>query len=389
VLAGFEGTRARSDEVQALADLGVGGFIVFARNVDSPVQVHTLLEDLCALCEGRKLLLAVDQEGGRVARLRSPLTVWPAMATLGERDDEGLTEQVGRAIGAELLAVGFNVNFAPVLDVRCTDTTIAIGDRCLSDDPQRVARLGRALVTGLQSAGIMACAKHFPGHGHVAEDSHHSLPVCPLDGPALRRDHLPPFAAAIEAGVGAVMTAHVVYPGLGSNEAATLSAPILGDLLREEMGFDGVLFTDDLGMGAVTAHGSIGEAAVAAVRAGADGLLVCRHLDAVREVVAALHSAAAAEPEFAARCERSLARLRAAASRFPRRPVATDRLAHALGAPAHQAIAARLQAGTASPGQDPTQGHDDPTQGHDDPTQGHDDPTQDHDDPSQGQGERG
>jgi len=364
VLAGFEGTQAHCDEVEALAALGVGGFIVFARNVDSPLQVHGLLEELCAMCPDRDLLLAVDQEGGRVARLRSPLTEWPPMARLGDSNDEALAEQVGRAIGEELRALGFNLNFAPVLDVRCADTTIAIGDRSLSSDPERVARLGSALVTGLQSAGIMACAKHFPGHGHVAEDSHHELPVCPLDEHSLRRDHLPPFAAAIDAGVGSVMTAHVIYPGLGSEEAATVSPRLLGTLLRQEMGFDGVLFTDDLGMGAITANGTVGEAAVAAVRAGADGLLVCRHLEAVSEVVRALRAAADEDPGFAARCEESLERLRIAAARFPRQSHPAAQLKEVLGAAERQALSARLQTEGQPAGADPTEGHDDPSRHH-------------------------
>jgi len=359
VLAGFEGTQAHCEEVEALAELGVGGFILFARNVDTALQVHELLGDLRSLCGGRDLLLAVDQEGGRVARLGSPLTLWPPMASLGASDDQGLAEQVGRAMGRELVALGFNVNFAPVLDVRCPDTTIAIGDRSLGEQPERVARLGSALITGLQSAGIMACAKHFPGHGHVAEDSHHELPVCPLDEQQLRRDHVAPFAAALQAGVASVMTAHVVYPGLGSDQPATLSPRILQQLLRDEMGFQGVLFTDDLGMGAITSKGSLGAAAVAAIRAGADGLLVCRHLSAVRDVLSELRATADADPSFAQRCERSLARLAAAAARFPSRPLPSEDLPGVLGAAEHKVIAARSGEGPQTAGIDPTRGHDD------------------------------
>ncbi len=358
VLAGFEGTQAHCEEVESLAELGVGGFILFARNVASPLQVHGLLSDLGSLCAGRDLLLAVDQEGGRVARLRSPLTEWPPMATLGAHNDEALAEQVGRAMGVELLSLGFNVNFAPVLDVRCEDTTIAIGDRSLGEQPERVAQLGSALAIGLQSAGIMACAKHFPGHGHVAEDSHHELPVCPLGEQELRRDHIAPFAAALQAGVASFMTAHVVYPALDSSQPATLSPRILEQLLREEMGFQGVLFTDDLGMGAITNNGTVGAAAVAAIRAGADGLLVCRHLDAVRDVLAELRTTADADPGFARRCEQSLSRIAAAAARFPSRPLSASQLPSVLGAAEHRAIAEKLGGLASSASIDPTRGHD-------------------------------
>jgi beta-N-acetylhexosaminidase len=358
ILAGFEGHSAQSDEVTHLAELGVGGFILFARNVDSPLQVHGLLADLRQMCPDRELLLAVDQEGGRVARLRAPLTVWPPMSELGAHNDERLARDVGRAMAVELRAIGFNVNFAPVLDVLCEQTTIAIGDRSLGKDPECVGRLGAALITGIESAGILACAKHFPGHGHVAEDSHHELPTCPLDEASWRRDHLPPFAAAIAAGVKSVMTAHVVYPGLGIHTAATLSHRVMTEILRDELSFDGVLFSDDLGMGAITRSGGVGEAAVEAVRAGVDGLLVCRHLAAVTEVVSALRANANADPEFAARCEQSLARLRHAAIEHPSKPSPSERLGVLLGSPTHQAIAGRLREIPVAA--DPTQGHDDP-----------------------------
>lgn len=360
VLAGFEGHSADSEEITRLAELGVGGFILFARNVDSPLQVHALLHGLRRLCPTRELLLAVDQEGGRVARLRSPLTIWPPMAELGATDDEELARQVGKAMGAELRAIGFNVNFAPVLDVLCEETTIAIGDRSLGADPDRVARLGTAIIKGLQSAGIIACGKHFPGHGHVAEDSHHELPTCPVSEALWRSDHLPPFSAAIKAGVRSMMTAHVVYPGLGVHTAATLSSRIMTDILRNELGFEGVLFSDDLGMGAITKNGSVGEAAVAAVRAGVDGLLVCRNLDAVTEAVAALRTTAESDRDFAERCTQSLERLRSAAQRNPSAPSPAERLGPLLGSLSHQTVAARFKQVAVT--SDPTLGHDEPAE---------------------------
>ncbi|MBJ92892.1 MAG: beta-N-acetylhexosaminidase [Rickettsiales bacterium] len=360
VLAGFEGTTPFSDELNRLNNLGVGGFIVFARNVQDPLQVHGLLAELHSMRATENLLFAVDQEGGRVARLREPLTVWPAMEKLGASADPELATLVGRALASELAALGFNVNFAPVLDVRCTDTTIAIGDRAISEQTAVVSSIGTALIKGIQSAGVMACAKHFPGHGKVAADSHYELPVSPLDEASWRADHLPPFSAAINSGVAAVMTAHVVYPGLNGRCAATLSPAIMTDILRGELGFQGVLFSDDLGMGAITDQGGIGEAAVAAIRAGVDGLLVCRHLDAVEEVVEALHRTADEDPKFATRCQQSLDRLAAAAGKHPPQPLTGDTLDGLLGCAEHQAISARL--GALAQGLDPTLGHDDRSQ---------------------------
>ncbi|MDE0887590.1 MAG: beta-N-acetylhexosaminidase [Myxococcota bacterium] len=358
VLAGFEGPSAHTDEVAQLAELGVGGFVLFGRNIESPQQVHRLLADLASLCPGRNLLLAVDQEGGRVARLRAPLTEWPPMAELGAKDDETLARDVGRAMATELRALGFNVNFAPVLDVLCSETTPAIGDRSLGTDPARVGRLGAALIAGIESAGILACAKHFPGHGHVAEDSHLKLPSCPLDEEAWRRDHLAPFSEAISAGVGSLMTAHVKYPGLGVHKAATLSRSLMTGVLRNELGFAGVIFSDDLGMGAITVTDSVGSAAIEAIEAGVDGLLVCRRLNAVQEVVSLLRGRVDVDPEFERRCRQSLERLDKAAQDHPSRPSPPDQLNVLLGAESHQALAAQLAKVELSP--DPTEGHSQP-----------------------------
>ena len=356
VLAGFEGTEPDSEELRALEALGVGGYIVFGRNVESPAQVHALLDSIRARAEGRPLLLAVDQEGGRVARLRAPLTEWPPMAQLGDTRDEALAREVGAGIARELQALGFNLDFAPVLDIRYPKTTDAIGDRSLGPDPSSVAKLGRALIEGIQGQGVLACAKHFPGHGHVTADSHYELPCCRLKPDELHQSDLVPFREAIFAGVGAIMTAHVVYEEVDPKNPATLSYSILTDLLRLKLGFDGVIFTDDLGMGAISETGGIGQAAVRSVRAGADGLLVCRHLDAVREVVDHLNEACEQDPSFAARCGQSRAKLVDAAQSFPARPQPVEALATTLGTPAHQELAVRASAAVASggPSPDPT-----------------------------------
>ena len=332
----------------------MGGYIVFGRNVETPQQVHALLEGIREKEGDRPLVYAVDQEGGRVARIREPLTVWPAMAQLGALRNEGLAEAVGQALGEELAALGFTMDFAPVVDVRCPTTTDSIGDRALGDDPRWVARLGGALVRGLHEAGLSACAKHFPGHGHVETDSHVDLPTCPLDEATLQQNHIAPFAASLEAGVDAVMTAHVLYPEVDAQRPATLSPTWIDGVLRRQLGFDGAVLTDDLGMGAIVKHGGIGAAAVQAIRAGVDGLLVCRHIEAIDEATAALAAEAARDESFRQRCYESLARLEDLARKRPPHPASKDQLHHHLGTPAHRGLAARLAGDTGAPGADPT-----------------------------------
>ncbi len=356
ILAGFTGTAAGDAGVRPLLDLGVGGFIVFGRNVESPEQVHALLEGIAEGTAGPPPLLAVDQEGGRVARLRAPLTVWPPMARVGERGDPELARAVGEALADEIGAVGFNLVFAPVLDARFEGTTDAIGDRSFGDDPDTVASLGLAFAAGVRSAGLLACAKHFPGHGHVTVDSHVDLPVCELSAETLRARHVAPFAAAADAGVDMIMTAHVVYPALDPDRPATLSPRILTDLLRKQLGFSGVVLSDDMEMGAIAGRGGIPEACLEAVWAGVDGLLICRDFDAITATVELLRAEAARDPAFAARVEASAARLAAAARRCPPRPEVIHDLRDALGRPEHEALAALFDE-AAPDAADPTRAH--------------------------------
>ncbi len=355
ILAGFVGTRADDPGVVPLLKLGVGGFIVFGRNVESPAQVHELLAGLTAGTVGPPPLLAVDQEGGRVARLKAPLTVWPPMARLGASADASLARNVGRALAAEIGAVGFNLVFAPVLDVRFEGTTDAIGDRSFGDDPKRVAELGLAFADGIADAGLLSCAKHFPGHGHVTVDSHIDLPVCELDEDELRRDHIAPFAAAADAGIPMIMSAHIVT-ALDREHPATLSPRLMTDVLRKELGFSGVVLTDDMEMGAIAKRRGIPEACAAAVRAGVDGVLICRDLDAIEATAAHFRAEAAADPAFAARCDESAARLAAAAASAPPRPASSADLADAVGRAEHQALATRISA-PGTTGVDPTRAH--------------------------------
>jgi beta-N-acetylhexosaminidase len=228
-----------------------------------------------------------------VARLRAPqgFTELPPMRAIGAAGDERIAFGVGALLGRELRAVGIDQDYAPVVDVDTNPANPVIGDRSLSRDPDVVARLGTALALGLQAEGVAACAKHFPGHGDTSQDSHVALPRLPHPLERLRRVELPPFRALAQAGVAAVMTAHVVFEALDPTRPATLSAPVMR-LLREELGFQGCCVSDDLEMKAVAEHFPLEEAVPAAVAAGVDQLLVChtsalqhRAIDLVREAV--------------------------------------------------------------------------------------------------------
>ena len=227
-------------------------------------------------------LVCVDQEGGRVARLRFREFGIPAMMALGASDDVERAERCGAALAADVRSIGANVDFAPVLDLALEPRSTVIGTRSLGDDPECVARLGAALVRGMQRGGVAATAKHFPGHGATAHDSHRDLPTIDATADVLRARELRPFVRAIEAGVRAVMTAHIVVAGFDDRVPATLSRRVLTQLLREELRFEGVCFTDCLQMEAIA--GGIGSVrgGVAALAAGADALLVSHDISVAR-----------------------------------------------------------------------------------------------------------
>jgi beta-N-acetylhexosaminidase len=259
---------------------GGGGIVLFAYNVESPAALARLGGELRA--ERDDVLLALDEEGGDVTRLEwREGSSYPTSAALGVLDDPSLTEEVAAAIAEDLAAVGVNWNFAPVADVNVPENPV-IGTRAFGSDPELVARHVAASVRGLQRAGVAACAKHFPGHGSTVEDSHLALPVLQGDLDA----GLPPFRAAIEAGVQSIMTAHIAVHG----EAATLDRSIVHDLLRCQLGFDGVVLADALEMKGVSGRHDVADAAVLAVEAGCDALIVGHDLGEpdVARIVAAL-----------------------------------------------------------------------------------------------------
>ena len=347
---GFHG-QSPSLEVLDLIGRGVHGVILFGRNLEEAEQVAALVADLKRAAR-RPLLVAIDQEGGRVARLRAShgFTELPPMRSLGGTGDHALARQVGVLLGRELRAVGVDMDYAPCVDVDTNPQNPVIGDRSLSHDPAAVGWLGAALAQGLQSAGVAACAKHFPGHGDTSQDSHTDLPRLPHALERLRRVELPPFAAMARAGVASMMTAHVVFEALDPSRPATLS-PAVMRLLREEIGFDGCAVSDDLEMKAVAEHFPLEEAAPGAVIAGVDALLVC-HTSAVQHRAIDLVRRAVEDGritrERIAEARGRIGRLLAFAGPPPDPRAARGRLR----TPEHIALAARIPALAA--GRDPT-----------------------------------
>jgi beta-N-acetylhexosaminidase len=346
-LAGFAGHSIPAD-LRALArEFDLGGIILFARNVESPEQVAEISREAQSLAGELPLWVSVDQEGGRVARLRSPFTIWPAMQTLGRSGDDALAARFARALAAELRAVGVSLDFTPVLDILTNPANPAIGDRALATTPEDVARLGAVIIETLQSEGIAACGKHFPGHGDTSTDSHHELPL--IEHPPDRLDavELVPFKKAIAVGVAGIMTAHILVPAIDEERPGTLSPAIVTALLKQKLGFQGMVFTDDIGMKAISARYSTAEATVRAVGAGCDAVLMCGdsqepQFEALEAVIHAVEDGTLPM----SRVEDALARHRRVKERFlappQSRPLDGRALRTLLGRDEHQAVAAEM-----------------------------------------------
>lgn len=349
-IAGFSG-HTIPPELRALArEFDLGGVIFFARNVESPEQVAELSRDAHSLAVDIPLWVSVDQEGGRVARLKAPFTVWPPMVTLGRSGDEQLAARFARALATELKAVGISLDYTPVLDVHTNPRNPVIGDRALAERAEDVARLGRVIIDTLQSEGVAACGKHFPGHGDTSTDSHFELPLIEHPPDRLEAVEFVPFRAAIDARVASIMTAHILVPALDERRPATLSPAIVEGVLKKELGFDGLVLSDDLEMKAISSRYGVPEAAVAAIAAGCDAVLMCGTTQ--ESQAAALEAVIHAVEQGAlplARVQDALTRHRRVKERFlsakasaRSRPLEGRALRAVLGRDEHQAVAAEM-----------------------------------------------
>lgn len=318
LVAGFRGLEPPADLVAAAQQERVGGFILFRRNLQEPAQVAGLVDRLArTLPPERPALMAVDQEGGRVARLGPPVVSLPPMRAFGDGDDVERTHRAARLLGCQLRALGFTMDLAPVLDVDTNPANPVIGDRSFGREPDRVIRHGLAFADGLHEGGVLSCGKHFPGHGDTELDSHFALPRVTHSRERLDRIELAPFRAAVGR-LPALMTAHVVFDALDPDVPATMSPRVVTEVLRRQIGFDGLVVSDDLEMRAVADRGSIADAAVGAVAAGCDLVLVCSRVDACLEAHEALVRQAEKDVGFANKLRE--AALRSIALRRPRPP---------------------------------------------------------------------
>lgn len=278
LMIGFDGLWPSREATDLISRGLAGGVILFARNLDGPEQAAELTDFLQQIASksrlGLPLFIAIDQEGGSVARLVKGVTVFPGNMSLGATGRNDYAYQCGKATALELAALGININLAPALDVNSNPANPVIGVRSFGEDPVRVAALGVQMIRGLGDGGVIAVAKHFPGHGDTAVDSHRGLPVVDRSFEELDRVELVPFQAAIDGGVKSIMSSHIVFSAIDPGRPATLSPAVLTGLLRGRLGFKGMIFTDCLEMGAIAANFEPDKAAVMAVGAGADQLIV-------------------------------------------------------------------------------------------------------------------
>ncbi len=337
-MIGFEGTAVSADFAAFLREYQPGGVILFARNLESISQIVDLTNDLQRCSPHAPLLIAIDQEGGRVSRLPKGFTIFPPCEVVGRCQSSDLAYTVAATTAKELIAVGINMNMSPVLDVNSNPSNPVIGDRAFGTTPDLVSELGSATIDGLQDNRVVACGKHFPGHGDTNADSHLELPVVATPRERLEQTEFPPFKRAVTQGVATMMTAHVLYRALDASRPATLSPTIIQKFLREELQYDGVVLTDDLEMRAIIDHYGIEDATVQAILAGCDMPLICK--DRNREVAAmkAVRDAIESGEISTERFERSLTRIRRLKDRFlqPYQPVTTSEAKLVVGHRLHQ-----------------------------------------------------
>ena len=308
-LVGCQGEALSNDERLLIEEYQFAGLILFKINCGDPAQLLSLCRTIWQSFDAVPPFIAIDQEGGRVHRLPAPFSHFPAAARIGARHDPELAYRLGNATAAELSLTGVNLNFAPVLDVQSNPNSPIIGDRAFASAPASVIEIAAAWTQGLRDGGVIPCGKHFPGHGDVDKDSHFDLPIVRKSIDELQATELPPFAHACRNRIEALMTAHVAYPALDPKLPATLSKAIVTGLLRHQLGYDGVVFSDDMEMKAVSDRYSVEAATALAVRAGVDVLLYCHEIDKAAAAFEFLCDEAERDASVRARIEESFRRV--------------------------------------------------------------------------------
>jgi beta-N-acetylhexosaminidase len=353
LVVGLAGTELSASERRSLSRGERGGVVLFERNLEPGLPgIERLLGLTRAIHEAAALpglappLVSIDQEGGRVVRIKPPALALPAMRRIGDLGDDALARRLAEAQARELAALGFTLSFGPIADIHTRPENPVIGNRSFAETPEVVARFAAAWAEGLVRGGVLSCAKHFPGHGDTTVDSHVALPQVARSRHGLDEIEIAPFRAlAKNPSVTAMMSAHVIFSALDT-VPATLSRKICTDLLRTELGFSGVIFSDDMEMKAIQLP--IGEAVVQAMNAGCDALLVCHGENLAEEARGALVREAEASAAFRARCEEAYRRFSAMRRRLPLRIAAGSAAIAAIfegSAPIAAELAQRLAAG--------------------------------------------
>lgn len=311
-----EETTVNDHAREIVQEMEVGGVVLLGRNVADDLAITAAtLSELQALSR-EPLFVIADQEGGMVARFVAGVTVFPSNMALGATRDASLAYRAAAITAKELLAIGVNYNFAPCVDVNNNPNNPIIGTRSYGESPELCARFAEQAVRGYQEHGMIACAKHFPGHGDTAADSHLALPTIPHEQERLNEVELVPFKAAIKAGVGSIMTTHILFPALDPDRPSTLSSRIISGLLRNKLGFDGVVVTDCMEMKAIADNWGTPEAAVMAIEAGVDLVLVCHTRSTQQETREAILKAVVDGRIPESRLDESIRRIRALKERF-------------------------------------------------------------------------
>jgi beta-N-acetylhexosaminidase len=291
-IVGIEGTEINDDTKELIQKYHVGGVIFFKENISSRNQALTLVKALKDINgSGIPLFLGVDEEGGRVSRMPAEYKKLPSSGAIGKKNNEVISKTIGEILGEEVSSLGFNLDFAPVLDINSNPNNPIIGDRSFGNNSELVSKLGVATMKGIQSKDIISAVKHFPGHGDTSVDSHKGLPTVNNDIKRLRSFELIPFEKAIDNGADMVMVAHILLPNIDKTYPSSLSKVVISDLLRKELGFNGVIITDDMTMGAITLNYDINKAAVTSLKAGSDIVLVCHDYNKEKTVIESIKTA--------------------------------------------------------------------------------------------------
>jgi len=343
-LVGFDGYTVPSDFKKAIQEFNIGGTIYFRRNAESPVQLAMLSNSLqfeCRLKDSPPLLISIDHEGGKVNRLSPPFTQFPGMDLLGEIGSPKLAFHLGLAMGEELAAIGVNVDFAPVADVLTNPKNPIMAGRAFSSDPEMCAKMGSGVCRGLQKAGVAAVAKHFPGHGDTSEDSHLTLPFVDRNLEDCEKIEFIPFRRLIRSRVEAIMTAHLINKSLDPDLPATLSPKIINDVLRAQLRFQKLVFSDDMEMKAIADNYGVEESAIMAIQAGCD-MLIYRGdagfpVAAYEALVKAVETKKISKERIEVSAQRILNLKKSYATR--QRPLEMAQLEKKIGTPEHLALA--------------------------------------------------